>query len=251
MLAGVDARWEDAAVVGDDRAVLLASPSPHGPQVLALGAAQDVERLVRDAVARRHEAGAPLARAGFVDRAGWMNVARGATVPDETLAALGLAPFSVWDWFSTDQAPPVHPVEPAVRRLDRVAEADAIRACLADGNPETSADPTRPGEVGWWGVDGPHGLAGVVGATLRRSGSGVVSWHVHGLGVVPQARSAGVGSALTSAAVRQAFGEGAAFVSLGMYAQNTVARRLYGRLGFALDAELASYGPVGADRPPA
>jgi ribosomal protein S18 acetylase RimI-like enzyme len=251
MLAGVDARWTDAAVAGDDRAVLLASPSPRGPFLLALGAAPDVARLVQDAVAHRHEPGGTLARAGFAGHAGWMNVSRGAVLPEDLPAALGLAPFSVWDWFSTDQAPPVHPAEAAVRRLDPVADADAIRACLAVGNPGTAADPARPGEAGWWGVDGPDGLVGVIGATLRGSAAAPSSWHVHGLGVVPHARSAGLGSALTSAAVRQAFAEGAQFVSLGMYAQNDVARRLYGRLGFTVDAELASYGPVGADRPPA
>jgi ribosomal protein S18 acetylase RimI-like enzyme len=257
MLVGLDARWHDAVVVGDDRAVLLASPSQHGPFVFVLGAGGDVERLVQDAVARRHEPGSPLARAGLVDRAGWLNVSRGSRVPEAVLSALGLAPFSVWDWFSTEQVPPVHEREAVVRRLDPVAEADAIRACLAVGNPGTSADPARPGEAGWWGVDAPvghdapGGLLGVVGATARGSGGGPTSWHVHGLGVVPGARSTGLGTALTCAAVRQAFVEGVSFVSLGMYAQNDVARRLYTRLGFAVDAELASYGPTGADRPPA
>ncbi|GIG20399.1 hypothetical protein Cch01nite_11230 [Cellulomonas chitinilytica] len=251
MLDGVDGRWRDAVVVGDGRAVLLASPSPRGPFVLTLGGAPEVERLLADVVARRHEPGSPLARAGFVDRVGWLNVARGAQVPVSVLSALRLAPFSVWDWLSTEHAPPARAGDSVVRRLDPAAEADAVRACLALGNPGTSADPAGPGEAGWWGVDGPDGLLGVVGATSRGAASGVASWHVHGLGVVPAARSAGLGTALTRVAVRQAFAEGMAFVSLGMYAENAVARRLYARLGFTVDAELASFGPVGAERPPA
>ncbi|MBO9555720.1 GNAT family N-acetyltransferase [Cellulomonas sp.] len=250
MLDGLDARWQDAVVVGDDRAVLLASPSPRGPFVLVLGAGPEAGRLLTDVVARRQEPGSPLARAGFVDHAAWLNVTRAAEVPAAVLLALGLAPFSVWDWLSTDQAPPAHDDEPTVRRLDPGTEADAIRACLALGNPGTSADPTRPGEAGWWGVDGPGGLLGVVGATSRGV-RGRASWHVHGLGVVPDARTGGLGTALTRAAVRQAFADGVAFVSLGMYAQNAVARRLYTRLGFTIDAELASFGPAGAERPPA
>jgi len=250
MLGGLDARWQDAVVVGDDHAVLLASPSPRGPFLLTLGAGPHVEGLLTDVAACRQEPGSPLARAGFVDRAAWLNVTRAAEVPAAVLAALGLAPFSEWDWLSTDQAPPAHDGEPTVRRLDPGAEADAIRACLAVGNPGTSADPTRPGEAGWWGADGPDGLLGVVGATARAA-HGPASWHVHGLGVVPDARTGGLGTALTRAAVRQAFADGVAFVSLGMYAENAVARRLYTRLGFTLDAALASFGPVGAERPPA
>ncbi len=251
MLDGLDARWQDAVVVGDARAVLLASPSPRGPFLLTLGSGPDVERLLTDVVACRHESGSPLARAGFVDRAGWLNVTRDADAPASAVAALGLAPFSVWDWLALDQAPPAVAGETTVRRLDAVGEADAVRACLAESNPGTSADPARPGEAGWWGVDGPDGLVGVVGAAGRGFAGGPSSWHVHGLGVVPSARTGGLGTALTRAAAREAFADGAAFVSLGMYAHNAVARRLYARLGFTLVAELASFGPAGADRPPA
>ncbi|MGY4642625.1 GNAT family N-acetyltransferase [Cellulomonas sp. URHB0016] len=251
VLAGVDGRWQDAVVVGDDRGVLLASPSPRGPFLLALGDGAAVERLVADAAACRLEVGSPLARAGFVDRAGWLNVSRGTRLSEAVLSSLGLAPFSTWDWFSTDEAPPPHDGEGAVRRLDPVAEAAAIGACLDSANPATTADPARAGEAGWWGVDGPDGLVGVVGAARRGARDGAQSWHLHGLGVVPDARAAGIGSALTTVAVRRAFVEGASFVSLGMYAENVVARRLYTRLGFSLDTELASYGPAGISRPPA
>ena len=45
------------------------------------------------------------------------------------------------------------------------------------------------------------------------------------------------------------FDAGAAWVSLGMYADNTAARRLYSALGFVVEGEFSSYGPTGATPP--
>ena len=67
------------------------------------------------------------------------------------------------------------------------------------------------------------------------------SWHLHGLGTVRQARRRGIGGLLTAAATRAGLDCGADWVSLGMYASNEVARRVYRRLGFAVEGRFTSY----------
>lgn len=249
VLLGGDPRWYDAHVVGGDDAVLLAAPSGTGPSLFGLGDPLGVERLLGAAVRDRAHPGSLLGRAGFVDRARWLTVPRGAVPGPAELGALGLHPFSTWDWMAAGCAPPHHPAEGLVRPLDRHAEADAIRACLAVANPRTTAGPDGPDEAGWWGVDGPDGLLGVVGATARGGGRAPTSWHVHGLAVLPQASGRGLGTALTATVVRCALGAGAAFVSLGLYTDNDRARRVYERLGFRTELRAASFGPPDADRP--
>lgn len=248
-LLGGDGRWDEAHVVGDDEAVLLATPSGTGPSLFGLGEAGRVGALLtREVVALG--SGSLLDRAGLVERARWLTVPRGTTIPPDALAVLRLAPFSTWDWLAADAAPASAAVDPRVVRLDPTGDADAIRACLATANPATSADPTRPGEAGWWGVTGPEGLLGVVGASARGGDGGrPASWHLHGLGVLPDARGAGIGTALAAAVLVEGLAAGCAFVSLGMYADNVRARRVYERLGFRTELECASYGPHGADRP--
>jgi ribosomal protein S18 acetylase RimI-like enzyme len=235
MILGGRVRWDAVEVLGDDDAVLLLLGGAERPDVFGLGDPAAVERLV---------AGSGIGPAR------WMNLPRGCRPAPTVLAGLGLVPFSTWDWLSTVTEPPVVAGEERVRRLDPSADADAIRACLRDANPETSADPAHPDELGWWGVHADGRLAGVVGATARGAEGDGSSWHVHGLGVLPSLRRTGAGTALTAAVTRAAFGGGASWVSLGMYAQNEVARRIYRRLGFGTDMELRSFSPAGAQRPP-
>ncbi|QHT55854.1 GNAT family N-acetyltransferase [Cellulomonas sp. H30R-01] len=248
-LLGGDGRWDDAHVVGDDDGVLLAASSDAGPSLFGLGDVRRVGALL-DAEVAHPEAGSLLDRTGFVDRARWLTVPRGTTPSARVLAALRLAPFSTWDWLAADAVPAAWAADPRVVRLDPLVDAAAIRACLAVANPGTSADPTHPGEAGWWGVRGGDGLVGVVGASLRGGGPGrAPSWHLHGLGVRPEARGRGVGTALTATVLADGLAAGCAFVSLGMYADNERARGVYERLGFRTGLECASFGPRGADRP--
>ncbi|MFC4614626.1 GNAT family N-acetyltransferase [Cellulomonas algicola] len=248
-LLGGDGRWDDAHVVGDDDGVLLAASSDTGPSLFGLGDVRRVGALL-DAEAATPASGSLLARAGFVDRARWLTVPRGTTPSPSVLAALRLAPFSTWDWLAADTVPATWVPDPRVVPLDPLADAAAIRACLAVANPGTSADPTHAGEAGWWGMRGRGGLVGVVGASLRGGGPDrAQSWHLHGLGVRPDARGAGIGTALTSTVLAEGLAAGCAFVSLGMYADNDRARRVYERLGFRTELQCASFGPRGADRP--
>ncbi|KRD45084.1 hypothetical protein ASE38_13915 [Cellulomonas sp. Root930] len=235
MLRGDRVRWDAVEALGDDDAVLLVLGARDRPSLLGRGDPEAVERLV---------ARAP------VGAARWLSVPREAQPAAAVLDRLGLVPFSTWDWLSTDGSPPPVPGEREVHRLDVGADEDRIRACLRTANPGTSADPTGPGEIGWWGVEVDGALAGVVGVSARGGVDGRPSWHVHGLGVVPTLRESGMGTALTAAATRAGVLAGASWVSLGMYAENDTARRIYRRLGFRTDAELTSFSPAGAERPP-
>ncbi|WP_182111204.1 MULTISPECIES: N-acetyltransferase [unclassified Actinotalea] len=247
MLLGDRVRWATVEVETspDPRdAVLVAVVREQRTTLLARGDAHAARELVRDRVARRSAAGADTA-------VGWMSLPRGDDVDPAVLDRLGLAPFSTWDWLATEAEPPRTDAEDVVARLDPRADDAAIRACLAAANPGTTADPLGHEEAAWYGVRDGHRLVGVVGAALRGGrNDDDHSWHLHGLGVRPEARSRGLGAALTAAVTRAGLREGATWVSLGMFADNDVARRLYERLGFVTEAEFASFGPLGARRPP-
>ncbi|GEK19951.1 GNAT family N-acetyltransferase [Cellulomonas xylanilytica] len=228
-------RWDAMEVHGDGDGLVLVFPGRRGPVLLGRGDPGTVGRVLEQI---------------DVGHVGWLSVPRGCDVAPDVLARLGLVPYSTWDWLSSSTPPPVSDAEAAVVRLDPGADADAIRGCLAVANPSTSADPTAPDEAGWWGIRVDGRLAGVVGAAVRGGPDAGHSWHVHGLGVVPELRGTGSGTALAAAVTRAGLASGAAWVSLGMYADNDVARRIYERLGYRVDARFTSFSPRGATRPP-
>lgn len=252
------ARWSDDALVreellrhalrgatGDADGVLLALDShgdhysPPGVRLVGLGDPVRVAELVRE------YDGAPV-RSASLPRS------IGAQLGPAALDALGLEALSTWDWLMIRAAPTGRPAAPdavgpsaTVERLDPVGDADAIRDVLHEANPRTDADPGEQGTAGWWGVRGAGGLVGVIGAVRLGHGRSphgtAVPWHLHGLGVRPQARGRGAGAALTAAAVRDALGSNASWASLGMYADNDGARRIYHRLGFTTGHRFESY----------
>lgn len=244
MLLGDRVRWSDVSVVRtpDESSLLVVVRRDERTTLLGRGEPRGVVALVEDWAAGH--VSAPLGR-------GWMSIPRGAPAPATLLDRLGLERFSTWDWLVTEDVPPRVPDEDAVVRLDPVADADAIRACLAAANPGTTADPVAPTEAAWVGVRDGDELLGVFGAAVRggRTDAGF-SWHLHGLGVRPETRGRGLGAALTAALTRAGLAAGADWVSLGMYADNDAARRIYRRLGFTTEAEFDSYGPAGSRRPP-
>jgi len=247
MLLGDRVRWGAVEVVrsSDESSLLVAVQRDRRTTLLGRGEPEGVIELVAEWVWRRGAAGLPMA-------VGWMSVPRGAVVPEHLLATAGLTRFSTWDWLVADVAPPYTDAEAGIERLDPVAEADAIRACLTQANPGTTAVPDGPDEAAWIGVRDDDGqLVGVFGAALRGGWTAEsFSWHLHGLGVLPPTRGRGLGAALTANLTRLGLDEGADWVSLGMYADNEPARHIYHRLGYVTEAEFDSYGPVGSQRPP-
>ena len=231
--------WADAAVLAQGAAAaVLVRELAHGPFLWAVGAHDELRGLVPDALRRQ----GPGLR--------WATVPRAVPVAPADLAAAGVVPSTLWDRLSCDVPPGVQPGEDGVVLLDVHRDAAAIAACLDVANPTTHARPGAPDDAAWWGVRDPAGgrLLGVIGVAVR-GGTDVPSMHLHGLGVVPEARGRGLGAALAAAATRHALSAGAPWVSLSMYADNVHARRVYDALGFRVDVENVGYGPPGATRP--
>ena len=242
--------WANARIATSGDAVLLVRSSAQGDVLMARGDAGGVSDLL-DAEARlRHctNAGGAL----------WLGAPRAVTVPASVLDALELTGVAGWDWMATATVPAdVSSSELASQSgpqrasavtvlLDVDRDAPAIYEVLRQANPRSTADPAGEHEVAWWGAFAGEDLVGVIGARSQQGDprSRDLSWHLHGLGVLPSARGGGYGRALTAAATRHGLETGADWVSLGLYADNDGARRIYQRLGFTLEAEMASYGPV-------
>ncbi|NCT90883.1 GNAT family N-acetyltransferase [Cellulomonas sp. APG4] len=238
MLAGDRSRWSSLDAVGDDEGVLLTVQRAGRRTLLGLGDARRVDELLEELLAR------PFAPVG------WMSLPRDTRVDERALSVLGLAPFSTWDWLVAHRAPDVDDPH-GVDRLPRDAGPE-VAECLVVANPGSSADPHDATPPGWWGARRDGRLVAVGGARLRGGlpGRHGRSWHVHGLGVRPELRGQGLGRAVAAAIARDAFTEGVDWVSLGVYADNHPARRLYTGLGFEVRAQFRSFGPAGAGRPP-
>ncbi|MCG7285969.1 GNAT family N-acetyltransferase [Cellulomonas sp. ACRRI] len=203
--------------------------------LLALGPAEPLVALLRAHARRGH-------------RFAWVDTDALGLLRADEVAALGLAPNRTgWEWLVTDAAPAPVAAESRVRELDPRADAAAIRACLADANPTTDADPEGAGERWWGALDAAGRLGGVIGAGPRAGRvGGRGSAHLHGLGVRPGERGQGLGAALTAGAVRALLADGADWVSLGMWDDNHGARRIYHRLGLRTVHRLTTLRARGA-----
>ncbi|MDT0164792.1 GNAT family N-acetyltransferase [Actinotalea sp. AC32] len=166
--------------------------------------------------------------------------------PDDR-TGLGLADgASHWDWFWTD-APLVGTDRSRAERLPLTpGTTAAVAACLGRAHPTASTPPDDERLLGWWGARHDGRLVAVAGAVTLGPG---LSPHLVSLGVDPDHRGRGLAGAVLAAtvadclAVRPEVGE--PMVSLGMYADNQPARRVYLRHGFRLRHEFASRRPVG------
>lgn len=139
-----------------------------------------------------------------------------------------LDPRNDWEWFSTADAPPLQPGEHRARWLGD-DELDDVRELLATWSPRHDAVPGRPGVLRWCGVRDTAGrLVATAAHTERRAGvPHLASVATHG-----DVRGQGLGAAVTAWLTRRLLDEGHGVVTLGMYSDNTGARRLYERLGF-------------------
>jgi ribosomal protein S18 acetylase RimI-like enzyme len=155
-----------------------------------------------------------------------------ATLPLGTLA-LGVDVVDAstgddWEWMQTTQPPQPHPL--AGRVIDLGHDHDAeVAALLAVASPRASAAVGGPHVLTWHGVAGDDGDLLACGAHTE-SVPGVP--HLASIATRPDVRGQGYGEAVTSSLTRAALLGGRPVVTLGMYADNAVARRLYGRLGF-------------------
>ncbi len=132
-----------------------------------------------------------------------------------------------WEWMWTTTAPPVMPGEAGLVALT-ARDLPDVQDLLEVGNPTTHARPGEHGDEAWVGVRDDAGRL-VACAVQERNGAGRP--HLAGITVHPSHRGRGLGLAMTAHLTRLAVGlDGVC--TLGMFADNDVARRLYHGLGY-------------------
>ena len=133
-----------------------------------------------------------------------------------------------WEWMQTAEPPAPHPLTGRVRDLGLGwgAEVDAL---LTASSPRASTAAGDADVVTWHGVPGDDGRLLACGAHTEAV-PGVP--HLASIATRADARGQGLGEAVTSSLTRAALLAGRPVVTLGMYSDNAVARRLYRRLGF-------------------
>lgn len=179
----------------------------------------------------------------------------GVTVPTSALPLLPppLRPvaYNLWDWFWTAVPPPDQPGESSVGWA-APGEEPAIEALLHSDSPRHSARPGEPEALRWCvvrnsdlgdPVDSAHS-AGVASTRLVACAAHIeyVPGVPHLASIVTRRehRGRGLGAAISAWLTRQILAEGAPLVTLGMYADNGTARRLYHRLGYTDSQHFAS-----------
>jgi GNAT superfamily N-acetyltransferase len=159
---------------------------------------------------------------------------------DRGASAVVLGPGVDWDWMWTQQPPVAVPAEDAVRDLDVTdpRTAGEVLSLLRSASPRHSAEPGDPYADRWVGVRNPDdGRLVACGAC----GDGVPGVPLlASIAVDPATRGRGLGAAVAAALTRGALADGAPVVTVDLYADNPVARRLYERLGFTLDQAFTS-----------
>lgn len=246
------AEWDVRGVWQDERACVLsvAAPVPAGT-----GAEPDAAAHLREAVAlwgvgSPEGTAALLADAARSGALGEPVVAAG--LPRGTLRVLGdrcagqdlptilrerdEPSVSTWDFLATRRAPAAHPGEEHVEALTGPTVVAEVRACLDTANPLAETSPEDP-LTRWWGWRDQDGvLRGVVGARQAAPGT---PWSLGSIATDPAWRGRGIAAATTAVVTRAGLTE-SDWVTLGMYADNDAARRLYTRLGYAVVQEFES-----------
>jgi ribosomal protein S18 acetylase RimI-like enzyme len=143
-----------------------------------------------------------------------------------------------WEWLSTSSAPGPVPGDERLIALgpDDLAE---VRAFLAVENPRTDARPGERHNEHWVGVR--DGSGALLACGVGEDGSGGYP-ELAGITVRSDHRGSGLGAAVTARLTREAVAA-VGVCTLGMYADNATARRLYHRLGYATAHSFATRVP--------
>ncbi len=151
-------------------------------------------------------------------------------------------PGGDWDWLWTTTEPPRISQEDDLALLDDLRDAPDVLALNEIGNPSAESQPGEGRSERWVGLR--EGGALVAAAAMQRTAGGIP--HLAGITVAPTHRGRHLGLAMTAALTRYAVRtEG--ICSLGMYADNDVARGLYTRLGYRVAHAWASRRLTPAD----
>ncbi|QOR69068.1 GNAT family N-acetyltransferase [Ruania alkalisoli] len=158
-------------------------------------------------------------------------------VPGPVRASLGTTSVSHWDWMVCTRAPVHQTGEDDVIELDLSRDLPEMTALQERVLPDTYTRLDKPG-TRWFGW---RDRGGRLGAMAAASG-----WtdevHLGSILTHPDLRRRGLASAVTAAVTRAGLAA-TGQVSLGLYASNVVARRVYERLGFTLAQEWESRRP--------
>jgi GNAT superfamily N-acetyltransferase len=223
-----------AAWPAADALVAVVDGPGRGAGLIGLGDPSGVARVCVEAAADV-EAAASAARFASLERGAFESM------PADLPGRLGFpGEGSSWDWMWTARRLSGDP-SPAERLPLGPATTAEVAECLSRGHPTASTEPDDDRVVGWWGVRSDGRLMAVVGAVLLAPG---LPPHLVSLGVDPVTRGQGLAGVVLSAAVRDCLevvpAVGPPMVSLGLYAHNDVARRVYSRLGFELRHRFSS-----------
>ena len=163
------------------------------------------------------------------------------TVPAGTLELMSdelrVGDGASWEWMRTDVPPPA---SASAQRVQLLGSSDhsSIAELLAAASLRHSADPGDDDVAAWAGVRDDAGTL-VSCAAHTEPVAGVP--HLASIATRASARGQGLGSLITGTLTRRLLLEGSPVVTLGMYSDNDVARRLYSRLGFRCDHRWSSY----------
>lgn len=133
-----------------------------------------------------------------------------------------------WDFRWTAAVPPVTGGESLVNWLESPAADPAVAELLETASPRTSARPGNPNVRRWAGIRAAGGRLAACAADT----SGAPVGHLSAIATEPEGRGRGFGTAISAWLTRQLLAE-FDLVTLGVYADNPAARRLYDRLGYA------------------
>jgi ribosomal protein S18 acetylase RimI-like enzyme len=159
--------------------------------------------------------------------------AQGVTLPQGTLPLLGdsvrVGAGDDWEWMWADASTLTGlGVDERVERLPDGAD-DEVARLLSVASPRHSSDPGDDDVVAWFGVRTGVGEL-VACAAHTESVPGVP--HLASIATLPRLRGQGLGTALTATVTTRLLRAGAPVVTLGMYSDNAVARRMYARIGY-------------------
>ena len=162
------------------------------------------------------------------------------TVPRGTLSLLSarVGDGADWEWMLTDVRPAVSAAAQRVADLEDMAEVTQL---LEVANPRHSARPGNPAVLRWVGVHSGEGAL-VACAAHTQEKQGVA--HLASIATHPAARGQGLGELVTGTLTGSLFDAGSPVVTLGMYSDNDVARRMYARLGFTCEHRWSSYAII-------
>jgi ribosomal protein S18 acetylase RimI-like enzyme len=152
-------------------------------------------------------------------------------VPRGTPVALGDA--IEWNFRAAYAAPPPQPAEDVVAWHE---DSDAITGLLSLAYSGSTVWPGDGRARRWAAIHEDGRLVACLADTTTLPGVG----HLSSIAVHPATRGRALGPSITAWAMRRLFEDGCDVVGLGVFSANTVGRRMYDRLGFAVDHAMTS-----------